>query len=169
MTLGYLANDVSMRPRIAANVVAAGSGVADATYTIGQTWLRVTSVPKGSGVKLLPAEGGLLMTVTRADRTNSNVLAIYPQPGDTIDGGSVIAIAGSIQLFAFVPGQWSVVAASVEPFFIDILPGLGAVWVAAVQDMLGVAKPPGAGAIAAAMVQRQLGSITLTGGGSAHA
>ena len=74
-----------------------------------------------------------------------------------------------MEFFCFSHGTWDVVAASVQPFYIDILAGLGVISVAPVQDSLGLATPPGGGAIAAAMVQRQLGAVTLAGSGAAHA
>ena len=78
-----LAQSELRRPIINANITAAGSSAIDATQ-LKVTWAKITSVPKGSGVKLLPAITGLAMTVVRADPTNNFPLAIYPAAGDTI-------------------------------------------------------------------------------------
>jgi hypothetical protein len=142
-----LAQSELRRPIIGPNIAAAGSNAETATQ-LKVTWAKITSVPKGGGVRLLPAIAGLTMVVVRADPSNNFPLAIYPAAGDTIQGGSVIATSGSIQFFCFAHGAWDIVGSSDGLYHIDLLAGLGA--------------------LSAAMVQRQLGAVTLAGGGAAH-
>jgi hypothetical protein len=116
-------------PIIRNGIAAAGSGASTATQVTG-SWVRITSVPFGSGVKLLPAIVALEMNVTRADTTNNYPLTIYPNDGDLIDGGAYglvtsIAISGSIILRCMQKGIWNVAGSAGLVYWWPVIHGVG--------------------------------------------
>jgi hypothetical protein len=151
----------------AAYPTAAGTGQSTAPQLTG-SWVRITSVPFGSGVKLLPAIVALEMNVTRADTSNSNVLTIYPNDGDLIDGGAYglvtsIAITGSIILRCMQKGIWNVAGSAGLVHWWPVIRGAGAVSTAAVLWAVTRPRLSAIGTAAASTIMTAVVPASLAG------
>jgi hypothetical protein len=76
---------------VANTLTAAGSSATDA-LALSAVHNRVTTTAASTGVKLVPAETGAIMTVAN---DGANSLTVYPQTGATIDGASSVSIAAT--------------------------------------------------------------------------
>ncbi|KPJ93106.1 MAG: hypothetical protein AMJ53_08055 [Gammaproteobacteria bacterium SG8_11] len=70
-------------------LTAAGSSTTDALQ-LAAVHNRVSTTASSTGVKLLPAEAGAIMTVAN---DGANTLTVYPATGSTIDGAASVSIA----------------------------------------------------------------------------
>jgi hypothetical protein len=71
--------------------------------------VEVASTPSGTGVMLPTNRVGAVVTIRNAD--GANALAVYPQPGGTINGGSVnaaysLAAGSSVTLWCSSSTNW---------------------------------------------------------------
>lgn len=74
---------------VANTLTAAGSSATDA-LSLSAVHNRVSTTAASTGVKLVPAETGAIMTVAN---DGANSLTVYPQTGATIDGAASVSIA----------------------------------------------------------------------------
>jgi hypothetical protein len=71
------------------SLTAAGSSASDALQ-LSAVHNRVSTTAASTGVKLVPAEVGAVMTVAN---DGASTLTVYPQTGATIDGAASVSIA----------------------------------------------------------------------------
>lgn len=70
-------------------LTATGSTAAD-SLQLSADWSVVSTTAASTGVKLVPAEAGAMVSVAN---DGASTLTVYPQTGSTIDGAASVSIA----------------------------------------------------------------------------